>query len=446
MNDLHSIIITDYIFQNRGYSENPYLQPTTDFSNMLNSFSAELENFITTKYTTKTNIEINIQKYDRTNPTRYPNYTNHIPPTDTILLKSTVLYNTPPGLAVDNLQFTIFNNDVTNNINITDFLELFSIQDNFIEKDIFTSFSKSFKNITKFINQRIKFVPPDSYLYEELKANNFVNRNFGQLNTINHLHPDNTDVNNNNIFSDTFENYFKLNYKLYKFLYMLNNYTNGRLYLRAPQIVPRINGIVQPNDIDFKRLYSCYKLQYILQLEHEHELLYNLTAGVNNNKIIQHPTDIVDLFNYYGISGNNYNIDNADSLIVIQLSRDAYNPDLPLQERMWINEIQHIINELDYCFQIYLNFIDNIYTHILHTLKISSKQRNIGLSAIKKIRDILKYTTKFTPKPLDQQQIYHQTKLQDIISEILPKKLNSLNLRPYIQRIFIKINDTISNL
>ena len=83
---------------------------------------------------------------------------------------------------------------------------------------------------------------------------------------------------------------------------------------------------------------------------------------------------------------------------------------------------------------------------ILYTLKISSKQRNIGLSAIKKIRDILKYTTIFPPKPLDQKQIYHQTKLQDIIAEILPKKLNSLNLRPYIQKIFIKINDTIINL
>ena len=99
---------------------------------------------------------------------------------------------------------------------------------------------------------------------------------------------------------------------------------------------------------------------------------------------------------------------------------------------------QYIINELDYCFQIYLNFIDNIYTHILYTLNISSKQRNIGLAAIKKIRDILKYSIK--------KNEYHETQLQDIIKEVMPKKLNSLNLRPYIQRIFVRINDTIINL
>ena len=334
-------------------------------------------------------------------------------------------------------------------------------QDNFTEKDIFTSFSKSFKNMTKFINQRIKFVPTDSYLYDKITSDAFfpppplppIPRNLVPLLGLHYLHADNIN-NTTDAFNDTDENYLKLNYKLYKFIDSVN-------VTRAPPIIPRIHGApVLPDDIDFIRLYSCYKLQYILNLERHHEYLYNLTDGVNNTKIIREPTDIVDLFNYYGISGNNYSLLGNVDPIVIELTVEARDPSFPppppplvpppppfvYPRILFNNPIRYIINELDYCFQIYLNFIDNIYTHILYTLKISSKQRNIGLSAIKKIRDILKYTTIFPPKPLDQKQIYHQTKLQDIIAEILPKKLNSLNLRPYIQKIFIKINDTIINL
>ena len=157
---------------------------------------------------------------------------------------------------------------------------------------------------------------------------------------------------------------------------------------------------------------------------------------------------IIDLFNYYAISGDN-------RIKIVESYIDSYylgNSRKHITTVNNTNMIQYIINELDYCFQIYLNFIDNIYTHILYTLNLSSKQRNIGLIAITKIRDILKYTIILKTKPIspppiiDPPQTYHETQLQDIIREILPKRLTSLNLRPYIQRIFVKINDTIMDL